>query len=93
MLLLQCLKIVECSRCELNPFFQERDQEIEALSAALDTRRETDSVPVPVPQGDSEGPRRSRRITSNSEANRLRSELDQCRAELLTKTHGKSQGD
>uniref|UniRef100_A0A671TRL5 Kinesin-like protein n=1 Tax=Sparus aurata TaxID=8175 RepID=A0A671TRL5_SPAAU len=87
MLLLQCLKIVECSRCELNPFFQERDQEIEALSAALDTRRETDSVPVPVPQGDSEGPRRSRRITSNSEANRLRSELDQCRAELLTKTH------
>ncbi|XP_030294633.1 kinesin-like protein KIF20A isoform X2 [Sparus aurata] len=66
---------------------KERDQEIEALSAALDTRRETDSVPVPVPQGDSEGPRRSRRITSNSEANRLRSELDQCRAELLTKTH------
>ncbi|XP_036975756.1 kinesin-like protein KIF20A [Acanthopagrus latus] len=66
---------------------KERDQEIEALSAALDKRRETDSVPVSVPQADSEGPRRSRRITSNSEANRLRSELDQCRAELLTKSH------
>ncbi|KAM8741139.1 kinesin-like protein KIF20A isoform 1-T2 [Acanthopagrus schlegelii] len=66
---------------------KERDQEIEALSAALDKQRETDSVPVSVPQADSEGPRRSRRITSNSEANRLRSELDQCRAELFTKSH------
>ncbi|XP_073335621.1 kinesin-like protein KIF20A [Pagrus major] len=66
---------------------KERDQEIEALSAALDKRKETDSGPVSVPQGDSEGPRRSQRVTSNSEASRLRSELDQCRAELLTKTH------
>uniref|UniRef100_A0A8C2ZPD0 Kinesin-like protein n=1 Tax=Cyclopterus lumpus TaxID=8103 RepID=A0A8C2ZPD0_CYCLU len=58
----------------------ERDQEIDALSAALD------KIKVAEPHGDSEGPRRSRRLTSQTECSRLHVELDQCRAELLAKT-------
>uniref|UniRef100_A0A7N6BZR5 Kinesin-like protein n=1 Tax=Anabas testudineus TaxID=64144 RepID=A0A7N6BZR5_ANATE len=59
----------------------ERDQEIEALSAALDTQ----SVPTPAPKANTEGLRRSERLTG-TDLCRLRAELDQCRAELLTKT-------
>ncbi|XP_044077518.1 kinesin-like protein KIF20A [Siniperca chuatsi] len=65
---------------------KERDQEIEALSAALEKKKEAESVPISVPQGDSEGPRRSQRLTTQSELGRLHAELNQCRAELLTKT-------
>lgn len=36
-------------------------------------------------------PRRSQRLTSQSEVTRLRAELDQCRAELFTKTHGEGE--
>ncbi|XP_068456646.1 kinesin-like protein KIF20A isoform X2 [Clinocottus analis] len=58
----------------------ERDQEIEALSAALDKSKAAD------PHGDSEGPRRSQRLTGQAECGRLHLELGQCRAELLAKT-------
>ncbi|XP_008274463.1 kinesin-like protein KIF20A isoform X2 [Stegastes partitus] len=66
---------------------KERDQEIEALSAALEkNKRQGDTVHVTASAEDSEGPRRSQRLTSQSELGRLRSDLDQCRSELLTKT-------
>lgn len=62
---------------------KERDQEIEVLAAALEKQKaESSSVSFV----DCEGPRRSQRRTVNSEVNRLRSELDQCRADLFTKT-------
>ncbi|XP_074467799.1 kinesin-like protein KIF20A isoform X1 [Sebastes fasciatus] len=64
----------------------ERDQEIEALSAALEKNKVAEPVRVSVPQGDFEGPRRSQRLTTQTEFGRLHVELDQCRAELLTKT-------
>ncbi|XP_070699642.1 kinesin-like protein KIF20A isoform X2 [Pempheris klunzingeri] len=64
----------------------ERDQDIEALSAALEKRREPESVPMAVPQENADAPRRSQRLTSNTELGRLRAELDQCRAELFSKT-------
>ncbi|AWP00121.1 putative kinesin-like protein KIF20A [Scophthalmus maximus] len=64
---------------------KERDQDIEALSAALEKYKETESVPTPAPQED--GPRRSVRLsTQQTEVCRLRADLDQCRAELFTKT-------
>lgn len=66
--------------------FQERDQEIEALSAALEKRKEAE--PVSVPHGDADGPRRSQRLTAHTELSRLRAELDQCQGELLAKTQG-----
>lgn len=66
---------------------KERDQEIEALAAALEEKkRKEDGVPMTTPTIDSEGPRRSHRLSSQTELNRLRAELDQCRADLLTKT-------
>ncbi|XP_041657830.1 kinesin-like protein KIF20A [Cheilinus undulatus] len=65
---------------------KERDQEIEALSADLEKKCQTESVHVLVPQMDSEGLRRSQRINANSEVSRLHAELDQCRAELISKT-------
>ncbi|XP_070774201.1 kinesin-like protein KIF20A [Enoplosus armatus] len=65
---------------------KERDQEIEALSTALEKKREPESVPTSVPQGDSGEPRRSQRLTTQTELGRLHAELGQCRAELLTKT-------
>ncbi|XP_051256996.1 kinesin-like protein KIF20A isoform X1 [Dicentrarchus labrax] len=65
---------------------KERDQEIEALSAALEKRKEAEPTPMSVPQGDFEGPRRSQRLTTHTEAGKQRAELDQCRAELLTKS-------
>ncbi|XP_045895747.1 kinesin-like protein KIF20A isoform X2 [Micropterus dolomieu] len=65
---------------------KERDEEIEALSAALEKNKAAESVPVSGPQGDSEGPRRSQRLTTQTELGRLHAELNQCRAELLTKT-------
>ncbi|TKS83984.1 Kinesin-like protein KIF20A [Collichthys lucidus] len=63
---------------------KERDQEIEALSAALEKRKEAE--PVSVPHGDADGPRRSQRLTAHTELSRLRAELDQCQGELLAKT-------
>lgn len=69
--------------------FQERDEEIEALSAALE--KKPASVSVSMPQVDCEGPRRSQRLhslQSQTELSKLHAELDQCRAELLTKTQG-----
>ncbi|XP_041865034.1 kinesin-like protein KIF20A [Melanotaenia boesemani] len=66
---------------------EERDQEIEALSATLkEIKRDGEAAPMMAPVEQSEGLRRSRRLTSQAELSRLRAELDQCRAELLTKT-------
>ncbi|KAM6983793.1 kinesin-like protein KIF20A [Tautogolabrus adspersus] len=65
---------------------KERDQEIEALAAALEKKKQTGSVPMSVPQEDSEGPRRSHRLNTQPEVSRLHAELNQCRAELLSKT-------
>ncbi|XP_072230882.1 kinesin-like protein KIF20A isoform X1 [Leuresthes tenuis] len=64
---------------------KERDQEIEALSAALEEKKEGKAESTAAPQEESEGPRRSQRLTSQTELNRLRAELDQCRAELHIK--------
>ncbi|KAM8898713.1 kinesin-like protein KIF20A isoform 1-T2 [Spinachia spinachia] len=61
----------------------ERDQEIKALSEAFDKSKAAEQ---PVPHGDAEGPRRSRRLTSQAECGRLRAELDQCRAQLFAKS-------
>ncbi|XP_032388790.1 kinesin-like protein KIF20A isoform X2 [Etheostoma spectabile] len=61
---------------------KERDQEIEALSAALEKSKAGDSAL----HGDLEGPRRSQRLAIQAEFGSLQVELDQCRAELLTKT-------
>lgn len=67
---------------------QERDEEIGALSASLENKnRNEEVVPVPAPLEDSEAPRRSQRL-SQSGVNKLRAELEQCRAELFTKTQG-----
>ncbi|XP_029374737.1 kinesin-like protein KIF20A [Echeneis naucrates] len=63
---------------------KERDQEIESLSAALKQKKEAELVSVSATQGD--GPRRSQRVTTQTELGRLRAELDQCQTELLTKT-------
>ncbi|XP_076606951.1 kinesin-like protein KIF20A [Chaetodon auriga] len=65
---------------------KERDQEIEALSAALEKRKESELAPMSVPQGDAEGPRRSQRLTVQTETGRLHADLNQCRTELFTKT-------
>ncbi|XP_071317227.1 kinesin-like protein KIF20A [Trachinotus anak] len=63
---------------------KERDQEIEALSAALEQNKEVKSVSMLESQDD--GLRRSQRLTAQTDLCRLRADLDQCRAELLTKT-------
>lgn len=42
-----------------------------------------------VPCVDTEAPRRSHRLMAQTDYGRLQAELDQCRAELFTKTHGK----
>ncbi|XP_034539102.1 kinesin-like protein KIF20A isoform X2 [Notolabrus celidotus] len=64
---------------------KERDQEIEALSTALDKKQV--NVSMSVSQVDCEGPRRSQRLNNQNELScRLQVELDQCRADLLTKT-------
>ncbi|XP_061890861.1 kinesin-like protein KIF20A [Entelurus aequoreus] len=67
---------------------QERDQEIEELSAALkkQTDNEEGSSSSAPQQQEPEGPRRSKRRTTKTEPSQLREELDQCRAELLSKT-------
>lgn len=62
---------------------KERDQEIETLSIALEKQKSLISA---TPNAVCEPPRRSTRLTVNSEVNRLRSELEQCQAELLSKT-------
>ncbi|KAM9847055.1 kinesin-like protein KIF20A [Aulostomus maculatus] len=67
---------------------KERDQEIEALAAALEKKKEAapELVPTSAPQSDSDGLRRSQRLTTQTEVGRLRAELHQCQAELVTKT-------
>lgn len=55
------------------------------MSEALD---KTKAAEKSVPHGDSEGPRRSQRLTSQAQCGRLHAELDQCRAQLLTKSQG-----
>ncbi|XP_070839008.1 kinesin-like protein KIF20A [Chaetodon trifascialis] len=65
---------------------KERDQEIEALSAALEKRKEAELAPMSAPQGEAEGPRRSQRLTVQTEIGRLQAELNQCRTELFTKS-------
>lgn len=67
---------------------QERDQDIEALSAALEKRKEADQAVVSVPPVDVEGPRRSQRLMTQADQSRLQAELDQCRAELSARTQG-----
>ncbi|XP_019941384.2 kinesin-like protein KIF20A isoform X2 [Paralichthys olivaceus] len=62
----------------------ERDQAIEALSAALEKKQESESVSESVPEEG--GPRRSRRLTTQTEHNKLQADLHQCRVELFTKT-------
>lgn len=59
------------------------------MSAALEKRKEGEQVPVSVPCVDTEAPRRSQRLMAHTDHGRLQAELDQCRAELFTKTHGK----
>uniref|UniRef100_A0A8D0AA11 Kinesin-like protein n=1 Tax=Sander lucioperca TaxID=283035 RepID=A0A8D0AA11_SANLU len=54
---------------------KERDQEIEALSAALEKNKAGDSVL----HGDSDGPRRSQRLATQAEFGSLQVELNQCR--------------
>ena len=71
----------------MNGFSQERDQAIEALSEALEKHRESASVSIVVPE--EEGPRRSRRLTTQTEPGKLQADLNQCRAELFTKTQGR----
>ncbi|XP_071754335.1 kinesin-like protein KIF20A [Centroberyx gerrardi] len=66
---------------------EERDQEIEALTADLEKKKDADPAPTLVPQAQSEGPRRSQRLAGNTgELRRACDELDHCRAELLAKT-------
>lgn len=57
------------------------------MSAALEQRKEGEQAPVSVPDADM--PRRSQRLIAQTDHGRLQAELDQCRAELFTKTHGK----
>lgn len=72
---------------------EERDEQIESLTAALEEERRTsqrgaDPAPIfpPLAVGhEPEGPRRSNRLASVDMV-RVRSELDQCRAELLVRT-------
>ncbi|XP_029029485.1 kinesin-like protein KIF20A [Betta splendens] len=62
----------------------ERDQEIEALSAALEAAR---SAPASTSEAETENLRRSKRLTAQKEHVRtLNAELDQCREEVLVKT-------
>lgn len=56
------------------------------MSAALE-KRKGEQAPVSVPDVDM--PRRSQRLMTQTDHGRLQAELDQCRAELFTKTHGK----
>lgn len=86
---LQHLTSRACRCWNHHPFLQERDQEIEGLYAALEKKTEATSAPASVPHVDTEGPRRSQRLITQTEQGRLQAELDQCRTELLTKTVGK----
>uniref|UniRef100_A0A8C7L7E6 Kinesin-like protein n=1 Tax=Oncorhynchus kisutch TaxID=8019 RepID=A0A8C7L7E6_ONCKI len=81
-----------------NQEIEERDEQIEALTAALEKKGGVSlAEPAPLPLfpplalgGEAEGPtpRRSQRLasTTTGELSRVRAELDQCRAELLEKT-------
>ncbi|XP_021474460.2 kinesin-like protein KIF20A isoform X1 [Oncorhynchus mykiss] len=79
-----------------NQEIEERDEQIVALTAALEKGGVALAEPAPLPLfppmalgGVSEGPapRRSQRLasTTTGELSRVRAELDQCRAELLEK--------
>uniref|UniRef100_A0A3P8WYB9 Kinesin-like protein n=1 Tax=Cynoglossus semilaevis TaxID=244447 RepID=A0A3P8WYB9_CYNSE len=63
---------------------KERDQEIEALSAALEKHKEKESEPPRLPPGD--GPRRSQRLSTLTDVSKMRADLEQCQAELFNKT-------
>ncbi|XP_003971316.2 kinesin-like protein KIF20A [Takifugu rubripes] len=65
---------------------KEREQEIQTLAAALETKKQDESVQTSVLHADAEGPRRSQRLLTQSEQGRLHLELEQCRAELLART-------
>lgn len=69
---------------------EERDEQIEALAAALNKKGSANPNPIPVfpPLDNSETPRRSQRLATNTgvELGSLRAELEQCRAELQVKT-------
>lgn len=74
---------------------EERDEQIEALTAALQRKEKQDpqaAAPAPLfpplaTEGDAGGPRRSQRLASNpGELVRVNAELDQCQMELQVKT-------
>uniref|UniRef100_A0AAY5K7X1 Kinesin-like protein n=1 Tax=Esox lucius TaxID=8010 RepID=A0AAY5K7X1_ESOLU len=67
-----------------NQEIEERDEEIEALTAALEKKQPGSLLGV----SNGPAPRRSQRLASTSagELSRVRAELDQCRAELQEKT-------
>ncbi|KAM9728413.1 kinesin-like protein KIF20A [Menidia menidia] len=65
---------------------KERDQEIEALAALLEGKNKDEAPSTTAPAGASEGPRRSQRLSAQPEPSRLHAELDQCRADLYSKT-------
>ncbi|XP_077360510.1 kinesin-like protein KIF20A [Festucalex cinctus] len=70
---------------------KERDQEIEELALALEKKMACEAGPSSAPQPEPEGPRRSQRLSTQKVDARLRQELEQCRAELLSKTQEVSQ--
>uniref|UniRef100_A0A3P9LVV5 Kinesin-like protein n=1 Tax=Oryzias latipes TaxID=8090 RepID=A0A3P9LVV5_ORYLA len=82
---------IACLQKHLQKFYsrelEERDQEIEALKAALKEQKKAAEGPASMlePLGDSDCPRRSQRLSSNDVC-RLRAELEQCRIELFAKT-------
>ncbi|KAM6986663.1 kinesin-like protein KIF20A [Aplochiton taeniatus] len=59
---------------------EERDEQIEALTAALNKKSSTNPIPLFPPPEESEAPRRSQRLASHSTG------VEQCRAELQVKT-------
>uniref|UniRef100_A0A8C9T4U8 Kinesin family member 20A n=1 Tax=Scleropages formosus TaxID=113540 RepID=A0A8C9T4U8_SCLFO len=69
---------------------EERDEQIEFLTAALQKSREAADAELGADLSSQSGLRRSRRLASASlmtgELSRVRAELEQCRAELLAKT-------
>lgn len=58
------------------------------MAAALEKRKQDESVETSILHTEAEGPRRSQRLLTQSEQGRLHLELEQCRAELLARTEG-----
>nr|XP_061801831.1 kinesin-like protein KIF20A [Nerophis lumbriciformis] len=65
---------------------KERDEEIEELAGALKKKMAAEACTSSAPQEDQEGLRRSHRLSTQKE-HTLHAELEQCRAQLLSKTH------